>query len=188
MNIVKSRDLVFVLLIALSFIVAGPAFSTSYDQNVYEAQRALQLKGFDAGTPDGLFGKRTARAIRAFQKNESLPVTGKLDSSTRAALGIAERATAGGSFVSRSNIGGGAYSYDSKGQLRYEADVQGDVLAFDPTTGGFVKLTSGMTKKTVESAARTGRVTIKKRAENEWVVGNQTVVFKGGKFTTIKNH
>ena len=47
-----------------------------------EAQRLLNEKGFDCGTPDGKIGPRSRRAIREFQGAEDLPVTGKLDQAT----------------------------------------------------------------------------------------------------------
>lgn len=40
-------------------------------------QRGLTQRGFDAGTADGVFGKKTEAAIRAFQQSQGLPVTGK---------------------------------------------------------------------------------------------------------------
>lgn len=40
-------------------------------------QRGLNAAGFDAGDPDGVFGKKTDAAIRAFQRAQSLPVTGE---------------------------------------------------------------------------------------------------------------
>jgi len=40
-------------------------------------QRGLNRAGFDAGTPDGVFGSKTESAIRAYQAARGLPVTGK---------------------------------------------------------------------------------------------------------------
>lgn len=39
-------------------------------------QRGLTRAGFDAGTPDGVFGKKTGAAISAYQKAKGLSVTG----------------------------------------------------------------------------------------------------------------
>ncbi|WGW05421.1 lytic murein transglycosylase [Tropicibacter oceani] len=39
-------------------------------------QRGLTQRGFDAGTPDGVLGKKTEAAIRAYQQEQGLPVTG----------------------------------------------------------------------------------------------------------------
>jgi peptidoglycan hydrolase-like protein with peptidoglycan-binding domain len=49
---------------------------------VKAAQRALNAKGYDAGEPDGKLGRKTHAAVRAFQKDEGLKVTGRLDPET----------------------------------------------------------------------------------------------------------
>jgi membrane-bound lytic murein transglycosylase B len=41
-----------------------------------ELQQRLSDAGFDTGAPDGVFGRRTEAAIRAFQQARGLPVTG----------------------------------------------------------------------------------------------------------------
>lgn len=40
-------------------------------------QARLTARGFDAGTADGVFGKKTEAAIRAYQQSSGLPVTGE---------------------------------------------------------------------------------------------------------------
>lgn len=61
---------------------------TQYSDDVAQAQRALVAKGYDVGKAgvDGLFGPDTGRAVLAFQKDRGLTQTGKLDTSTMAAL------------------------------------------------------------------------------------------------------
>lgn len=59
---------------------AGAAMSTR------EAQERLNALGFDVGTPDGSAGPRTAKALREFQKEQGIPVTGRLDTATQGAL------------------------------------------------------------------------------------------------------
>ena len=39
-------------------------------------QKALNAKGFDVGTPDGVIGSKTTAAIKAFQQSRGLPDTG----------------------------------------------------------------------------------------------------------------
>jgi curli biogenesis system outer membrane secretion channel CsgG len=59
---------------------AGAALS------VRDAQERLNAKGYNVGTPDGASGPRTAKALRDFQKDNGLPVTGRLDTATQGAL------------------------------------------------------------------------------------------------------
>jgi len=51
-------------------------------------QVALDQAGFSPGVIDGLVGPKTRRGFRAFQASVELPVTGKADAATLAALGI----------------------------------------------------------------------------------------------------
>jgi murein DD-endopeptidase MepM/ murein hydrolase activator NlpD len=56
-------------------------------------QRALMAAGIPVrGGADGIFGASTASAIMAFQKAKGLPVTGRIDAATAAALGISAAA------------------------------------------------------------------------------------------------
>lgn len=45
---------------------------------VKQAQKMLNAIGFDAGVADGVMGPQTAKAIRTFQKQEGMAVTGKV--------------------------------------------------------------------------------------------------------------
>ena len=51
-----------------------------------EAQERLNELGYNVGTPDGSIGPRSARALRAFQKDQGIPQTGRLDTATQGAL------------------------------------------------------------------------------------------------------
>ena len=52
-------------------------------------QKALNAKGGADLSGDGEFGLKTQTAVKSFQKSAGLPVTGKGDTATRAALGLA---------------------------------------------------------------------------------------------------
>jgi lipoprotein-anchoring transpeptidase ErfK/SrfK len=56
--------------------------------NLFEAQLALDRRGFSSGSLDGRAGLQTRTTIRAFQRREKLPVTGELDQATKARLSI----------------------------------------------------------------------------------------------------
>jgi photosystem II stability/assembly factor-like uncharacterized protein len=66
--------------------IAGPKPN---DDTVRKAQQALERAGYEIGTPDGQMGPRTVAAIKRFQTDRYLSVSGQLDETTLAALGVA---------------------------------------------------------------------------------------------------
>jgi photosystem II stability/assembly factor-like uncharacterized protein len=58
------------------------------DDTILHAQEALAALGYNPGTPDGKAGAGTTAAVKRFQTDRHLPVTGRLDSITLGALGI----------------------------------------------------------------------------------------------------
>lgn len=76
-----------------AMLAAGPELSkedpsVSHQNEVKKLQQILYDKGHYRGRVDGVFGLRTRASIRAFQKAESLPVTGRLDTQTAGKLGV----------------------------------------------------------------------------------------------------
>ena len=67
---------------------AAAASARRPDDTVKRAQEALNGAGYDVGVPDGAAGTRTVTAIRAFQTDKGIPVSGKLDDATLTALGL----------------------------------------------------------------------------------------------------
>jgi photosystem II stability/assembly factor-like uncharacterized protein len=67
---------------------AAPAAARRPDDTVKRAQEALNAAGYDVGTPDGHAGTRTVSAIRGFQAEKGIPISGKLDDATLTALGL----------------------------------------------------------------------------------------------------
>lgn len=59
------------------------------DDTVRRAQAALERAGYEIGTPDGQLGPRTVAAIKRFQTDHYLPVSGQFDETTLAALSVA---------------------------------------------------------------------------------------------------
>jgi hypothetical protein len=59
------------------------------NQDVRQAQASLTQMGLYDGEIDGIYGKRTARAVRDFQVRENLPRTGSLDDRTKRELQMA---------------------------------------------------------------------------------------------------
>ncbi len=64
-----------------SMAPAAPA-----SMSVADAQRKLASMGYNPGPADGAMGGRTASALRAFQKDHKLSITGQLDAATMAEL------------------------------------------------------------------------------------------------------
>ena len=69
-----------VALLALACVYAVPASSAGTDtiEGRREIQQGLNERGFDTGTPDGIFGPKTETAIRAFQQSLGEDATGTL--------------------------------------------------------------------------------------------------------------
>lgn len=59
---------------------------TGARMNLRDAQVKLAALGFDVGTPDGRMGGKTQTALREYQTERKLPVTGRLDPATQAEL------------------------------------------------------------------------------------------------------
>ncbi len=57
--------------------------------NVTQLQRALVVVGLDPGARDGIFGRKTQRAVIAFQKQHNLVADGVVGAKTAAALNAA---------------------------------------------------------------------------------------------------
>ena len=56
-----------------------------------EVQKQLNALGYQIGTPDGMLGKRSVDALKKFQQDKGIPVTGKADSDTMEKLRVGAR-------------------------------------------------------------------------------------------------
>jgi photosystem II stability/assembly factor-like uncharacterized protein len=65
-----------------------PRTAPASSDTVMQAQEALKAAGYHFGESDGKAGSATTAAVKKFQGDRHLPVTGKLDSITLAALGV----------------------------------------------------------------------------------------------------
>jgi peptidoglycan hydrolase-like protein with peptidoglycan-binding domain len=61
-----------------------------YEERLKAVRLALRERGYNAGAPEAVMGPRTAEALRSFQRRQGLPITGRPDTSTLVALGLAE--------------------------------------------------------------------------------------------------
>ncbi len=67
---------------------AKKASVNNFRETIKLAQISLNQRGFNVGTPDGLVGPKTKRAIRDFQRSAGIPVTGKVDKKLLRALDL----------------------------------------------------------------------------------------------------
>jgi peptidoglycan hydrolase-like protein with peptidoglycan-binding domain len=55
---------------------------------VKDVQSSLKEKGYAVSRPDGLFGPKTMTAVKSFQRDRGIPITGKLDERTVSMMGV----------------------------------------------------------------------------------------------------
>lgn len=69
-----------------------PAETTTLTEHtptkVKEVQRALDSRGFEVGSVDGIWGSQTRSALKKFQSSNGLRATGELNDETYNALGV----------------------------------------------------------------------------------------------------
>lgn len=66
----------------------GTLALNAYDDGVYQAERILRAAGYFAGTPDKLLDAEAQAAIKKFQADQKLGVSGEIDSTTREKLNL----------------------------------------------------------------------------------------------------
>lgn len=74
------------------------------DESILQAQELLNAAGYHLGEPDGKPGPATTAALKKFQTDRHLPVTGKLDAITQAALGIGKPGASSEATAERSDL------------------------------------------------------------------------------------
>jgi peptidoglycan hydrolase-like protein with peptidoglycan-binding domain len=76
-----------VTVIALALALTATPPSAAADEKIEQMQKALKAKGHDPGRIDGVMGPQTTAALKAYQKEQRLEVTGQADDTTLAKLG-----------------------------------------------------------------------------------------------------
>jgi photosystem II stability/assembly factor-like uncharacterized protein len=97
---------------------------TKPDDSVLRAQEALNAAGYHLGEPDGKTGPTTTAALKKFQGDRHLPVTGRLDAITLAALGVSK--DAGATTTERTDL----IITDAVNALVHTVDVETQQPAF----------------------------------------------------------
>jgi len=77
-----------ILLVSVAAGLSTPIASTAWAEarSPREIQQALTDRGFDLGTPDGKWGRKSIAALRAFQKANGIKPTGEIDQTSLDAL------------------------------------------------------------------------------------------------------
>jgi hypothetical protein len=82
-----------------AWVVVSPGLTYGYDDGYYygndtsgslaaDVQIELARRGYDPGPADGVIGPQTRDAIADFQRDEGLPVTGRIDTNVVRELGL----------------------------------------------------------------------------------------------------
>lgn len=77
-------------LFVLLFSLPGVSVAREYNPTVDSAQKRLTDIGYNPGVVDGIWGKKTENALKKFQRDKGLSVTGNLDEATKKKLGVRE--------------------------------------------------------------------------------------------------
>ena len=94
---IQQSPLIRLVVVALILIAATAVFAEdltlgSRGSRVRETQERLTDLGYNPGPADGIFGNGTRKAVRSFQIERDLPVTGVVDDRTWDALTVAAAA------------------------------------------------------------------------------------------------
>lgn len=107
------------------------------DENIRRAQEALNAGGYQVGVPDGRAGTQTIAALRRFQADRYLPITGKFDDITFAALGVSIAS------AQQTAEGGGILLTDAVNSLIHSTDPQsGEPALLAATNNGLFRSTN----------------------------------------------
>jgi photosystem II stability/assembly factor-like uncharacterized protein len=99
------------------------------------AQEALDRAGYEIGIADGQLGPRTVAAIKRFQTDRFLPVSGVLDEATVVALGVVNKAGPGATVAHVSTIS------ESVNALASFTDRSGQTSILAATNAGLYRTT-----------------------------------------------
>jgi peptidoglycan hydrolase-like protein with peptidoglycan-binding domain len=88
--VVKQIIIAAILLILAAFLGGVVGAGAADQAEVHQCQKRLMELGYDPGPLDGIWGKKTVAALKEFQKDNNLPITGFLDDKTKIELGLSD--------------------------------------------------------------------------------------------------
>ena len=83
----KPVSTVLIVFFSMSLTLTFVSTAAQFDPEVYQIQKALKTRGYDPGPLDGQYGPSTRNAIKQFQRDFGLLMTGTLDQQTKSKLG-----------------------------------------------------------------------------------------------------
>ena len=147
---------------------------------ITKVQKALKEKGFDPGPIDGLMGPRTSKALRDFQIQNDIQVTGKINKGTLDRLGL--KGSLMGRVGSSCRTAGGAVAgaATTAGKATADATTRGAKAVADASVTAAEATASGAT--TGAKATAKGATTGAKATASGATTGGKAVA-KGAKAT-----
>jgi lipid-binding SYLF domain-containing protein len=121
----------------LSFLILGITLQALPQNKTYvtdleevkQAQQALSNLGYNPGEVNGMLSSDTQKAIRQFQSSSGLPVTGKLDQETKAAIDAKERTAQGYAQPRQKSSPGGRFDKEASDRAMKAAWVLQDLTS-----------------------------------------------------------
>ena len=137
-----ARVLLAATMLSLMALTGAAPSHADDPERVMAVQQALEAMDYDPGPADGVVGGNTERAIRAFQEEFGLPVTGKVDAGLLARL--------------QTEVAGGGASMERRlareGLLRsYTRSVQEGLLELGFGPGPVDGLVGSLTRRAVRA-------------------------------------
>lgn len=127
-----------------------PANTAKFKEKVRIAQIRLSNLGYKLGKADGIYGAKTAKAIKKFQRNQRLPITGEVTDKLLKQLKARQRAIA--ATVAKPNT---PKPHDHKDDEHGPDDLNLDILSRPParTTGNTTRRTTATSRVSTTSVA-----------------------------------
>lgn len=143
-------------------LVAFPVFGADHASNVKKTQEILKDKGYYHGQIDGIIGPQTRSALRRYQRENDLPVTGRYTRETADKMGLGEMTAgdhfekAGDAIVNQYSKAGHAVKHGTKeaGRDFGDAEVTAGAVDFGKGVGQGAKHVGVGTKDAAVSAAK----------------------------------